>query len=130
MEGAPALSQAAAHELASLEPARACKLLDDEGHECGAILLDLRAAVLLGAALLAVPRDEALRQVQENDPSEDALLAMSEICNNLTAPVNAVTGNRHVRATALNSVDVGSLPQPRARLDLTVDGGRLVLAMF
>lgn len=130
MEGAPALSQASAHELTSLEPARACKLLDDEGRECGAILLDLRAAVLLGAALLAVPRDEALRQVQENDPSEDALLAMSEICNNLTAPMNAVTGNRHVRATALNSVDVGGLPQLRARLDLTVDGGRLVLAMF
>jgi hypothetical protein len=131
MEGAPAFAQAAtAHDLASLEPAHACKLLDDEGRECGAILLDLRTAVLLGAALLAVPRDEALRQVQENDPSEDALLAMSEICNNLTAPVNAVAGNRHVRATALSSVDVGALPPSRARLDLTVDGGRLVLAMF
>jgi hypothetical protein len=131
MEGAPAFVQArAAHELASLESAHACMLLDDEGRECGAIVVDLRAAVLLGAALLAVPREEALRQVQENDPSEDALLAMSEICNNLTAPVNAVAGNRHVRATALSSVDVGALPKARARLDLTIDGGRLVLAML
>jgi len=131
MEGAPAMAQAeAAHELENLALAHACKLLDDEGRECGAIVMDLRAAVMLGAALLAVPRDEALRQVEQNEPSEDTLLGMSEICNNLTAPVNAVAGNRHVRATALNGVDVGTLPKARARLDLTVDGGRLVLAMF
>lgn len=131
MEGAPAMAEAPiAHELESLAPAHACKLLDDEGRECGAIVMDLRAAVMLGAALLAVPRDEALRQVEQNDPSEDALLGMSEICNNLTAPFNAISGNRHVRATALSGVDVGTLPKARARLDLTVDGGRLLLAMF
>lgn len=131
MEGAPPLeSSQAAPDLSELGALQACKLLDDEGRECGAILLDLRAAVLLGAALLAVPRDEALRQITENDASEDTLLAMSEICNNLTAPVNAVRGNRHVRATTLVGVDVGSLPRSRARLDLTVDGGRLLLVMF
>jgi hypothetical protein len=88
----------------------------------------------LGAGLLAVPRDEALRQLKDNDPSEDALLATSEICNNLTGPVNAARGsngpNEHVRSTALTSVDVSALPKVRARLDLTVDGGKLVLAMF
>jgi hypothetical protein len=107
-----------------------CKLLDDEGRERGAIILDLRAALLLGAGLLAVPRDEALRQLKENDPSEDSLLATSEICNNLTGPVNAVAGNAHVRSTALSRVDVSTLPKLRARLDLVVDGGKLVLAMF
>jgi hypothetical protein len=86
--------------------------------------------VLLGAALLALPRDEAERQLRQDEPSEDALLATSEICNNLTGPVNAVAGNQHVRSTALVSVDVGSLPKPRARLDLAIDGGCVVLAMF
>jgi len=108
----------------------ACKLLDDEGRERGAVIMDLRAALLLGAGLLALPRDEALRQLKDNEPSEDALLASSEICNNLTAPVNAVAGNPHVRSTVLVSVDVSTLPKARGRLDFTVDGGVIIFAMF
>jgi hypothetical protein len=71
-----------------------------------------------------------LRQLNDNEPSEDALLATSEICNNLTGPVNATSGNDHVRSTALTGVDVSSLPKLRARLDLMVDGGKIVLGMF
>ena len=133
MDAAPPLEQssrqAALEELAGLQ---ICKLLDDEGRERGAIVLDLRAAVLLGAALLALPRDEALRQLNENEPSEDALLATSEICNNLTGPVNAVAGNEHVRSTALTSahVSASALPRPRARLDFNVDGGQVAVLMF
>jgi hypothetical protein len=131
MDAAPALEQnSRSSALEDLVGLQVCKLLDDEGRERGAILLDLRAAVLLGAALLAVPRDEALRQLNENEPSEDALLATSEICNNLTGPVNAVEGNEHVRSTALTSADVSGLPKARARLDLSVDGGQLVFMMF
>jgi hypothetical protein len=130
MGDAPTLERAAEAPLDVMEHAQACRLLDDEGRERGAILLDLRAAVLLGAALLALPRDEALRQVSENEPSEDALLAMSEICNNLTGPVNAVAGNAHVRSTALSGVDVSTLPKLRARLDIAIDGGRMLLCLF
>ena len=130
MGDAPTLERAAEVPLEALEHAQACKLLDDEGRERGAIILDLRAAVLLGAALLALPRDEALRQVRENEPSEDALLAMSEICNNLTGPVNAASGNEHVRSTALTGVDVSTLPRLRGRLDISIDGGRVVLGVF
>ena len=131
MEQAPRMT-ASVGELAleTLTKPTACKLLDDDGRERGIIILDLAAAVLLGAALLALPRDEAERQVREDDASEDTLLATSEICNNLTGPVNAVAGNQHVRSTALVSADVGALPKPRARLDLTVDGGNVVVAMF
>ncbi len=131
MDAAPALEQSSeAAPIADLVGAQICKLLDDEGRERGAIILDLRAAVLLGAALLAVPRDEALRQLNESEPSEDALLATSEICNNLTGPVNAVVGNEHLRSTALTGAEVSDLPRPRARLDLSVDGGQIVVAMF
>jgi hypothetical protein len=108
----------------------ACKLLDDEGRERGAIVMDLRAAVLLGAGLLGVPREEALRQIKENETSEDALLATSEICNNLTGPVNNVKGNDHVRSTVLERVDAKTLPKPRARFDIGVDGGNVVIAMY
>lgn len=130
MGAAPAVEKASATSFDKLDRPQFCKLLDDEGRERGAIVLELKAAVLMGAGLLALPREEALRQVRENDPSEDALLAMSEICNNLTGPVNAVTGNDHVRSTALTSGDVSELPSPRARLDLTLEGSRFVLAMF
>lgn len=131
MEQAPKLTAAVSEiALETLTKPQSCKLLDDDGRERGVIVLDLAAAVLLGAALLALPRDEAERQVRDGDPSEDALLATSEICNNLTGPVNAVTSNQHVRSTALVSVDVGELPKLRARLDLAIEGGSVVLAMF
>jgi hypothetical protein len=130
MGSAPELEKSAEKPFDSLKNPQACKLLDDEGRERGAIIMDLKAAVLLGAALLALPRDEALRQIRQNDASEDALLAMSEICNNLTSPMNSVSGNAHVRSTVLAAVDVSTLAKPRARLDTTVDGGILVVAMF
>ena len=130
MGSAPPLELAAALPFDRLDRAQACKLLDDEGRERGAIVLDLKAAVMLGAALLALPSEEALRQVRENEPSEDALLAMSEICNNLTGPVNAIAGNQHVRSTKLTGVDVSELPTPRARLDLAAAGGHLAVVMF
>jgi hypothetical protein len=130
MEGAPTLETAPRVALADFTRPQGCRLLNDEGVECGALVLDLRAAVLLGAALLAVPRDEALRQIEQDEPSEDTLLAMSEICNNLTAPINAASGNRHVRATALSSLDVATLPAARERADFAVDGGALVLLLF
>jgi hypothetical protein len=130
LEKPPPLEPTKEISLDGLTDPQACKLLDDEGRERGAIILDLRAALLLGAGLLALPRDEALRQLKENEPSEDALLATSEICNNLTGPINAVPGNAHVRSTAMAGVDVSALPKPRARLDLTVDGGKLIIAFF
>jgi hypothetical protein len=126
----PAIERAAEQPLDKLDRPQICKLLDDEGRERGAIVLELKAAVLLGAGLLALPHDEALRQVADNEPSEDALLAMSEICNNLTGPVNAVAGNQHVRSTALSGADVSALPPPRARLDLTLEGSHFALVMF
>jgi hypothetical protein len=130
MGSAPSLEKRAEVAFETLNDPHACKLLDDDGAERGIILMDLCAAVMLGAALLALPRDEAQRQVREKDPSEDALLAMSEICNNLTGPVNAVKGNAHVRSTALAAVDVSALPRPRVRLDLAIEGGLLVVAMY
>jgi hypothetical protein len=129
--GVPAqLERGESNSFDALDRARVCMLLDDEGRERGAVVLDLKAALLLGAGLLGLPREEALRQIKENDPSEDALLAVSEICNNLTGPVNAVAGNAHVRSTALGNLEPGRLPAARSRLDLTFEGGHVIIAMF
>jgi hypothetical protein len=130
MGSPPSVERAGELAFDKLDRPHVCKLLDDEGRERGAIVLELKAAILLGAGLLALPREEALRQVEHNDPSEDTLLATAEICNNLTGPVNAVAGNQHVRSTALTSADVSALPPPRSRLDLSLEGAHFVLAMF
>jgi hypothetical protein len=129
----PKMERTAEVALAQFNAAQVCKLLDDDGAERGAIVLDLKAAVLLGAGLLALPREEAERQVKAADPSEDALLATAEICNNLTGPINAVSGNAHVRSTALRALapsELEGMPAPRQRLDLIIEGGRVTLAMF
>lgn len=130
MDPAPPLEEAAALELSQLLKPRGCKLLDNDGRERGIVVLDQRAAVMLGALLLGLPREDAERQIVQGQPSDDCLLATSEICNNLTGPLNAVPGNEHVRSTALVEVNVGELPEVRHRLDLQVDGGRVILAMF
>jgi hypothetical protein len=130
---APELQPVPEVPLGQIQAGQVCKLLDDDGRERGAIILDLRAAIRLGSALLALPKEEAERQIDAAEPSEDALLATSEICNNLTGPINAVAGNAHVRSTALVALtasEVEHLPATRQRLDLLVEGGRLVLAMF
>jgi hypothetical protein len=130
---APELKQVAQTPLDQLRSGQLCKLLDDDGRERGAIILDLNAAVKLGAALLALPREEAQRQIDAVEPSEDALLATSEICNNLTGPINAVSGNAHVRSTALVALspsELEHLPAARHRMDVVVESGRVVFAMF
>jgi hypothetical protein len=129
MEQAPAFRKQE-HELETLGSPYGCKLLDDDGRERGAIVLDLAAVATLGGALLGSSGEEIARQLHSGEVSEDALLATSEICNNLTGPLNAVSGNQHVRSTALVSVDVGALPRARARLDLIVEAGKLTLVLF
>lgn len=131
MDAAPKLDLLASEPMLwKLNAPKACLLLDDNGRQRGAVILDLAAATLLGAALLGLPRDEATRQISENAPSDDVLLATAEICNNLAGPINAVPKNDHVRASGLTEVDVGSLPQVRSSLNLGLEGGRVVVVMF
>lgn len=131
MESAPPLQRLARPPaLDTLAGPKACRLMDEEGRERGALVLDVTAAALLGSALLALPREEALEQARENRVSADALLAVSEICNCLAAPINAVAGNPQIHVTALEDLDVAALPKLRARLELGVEEGVLVVAMF
>lgn len=131
MDPAPDLQlEAGEPMLWKLSEPRAVRLLDEGGSERGAIIVDATAAVQLGAFALSLPFDEGERQLRENQPSEEVLLAASEICSNLVAPLNALPENEPLHATPLGGVDVTELPQVRVSLNLSVQGGRIVIALF
>jgi len=73
-------------------------LVDDQNAEVGGIFCDAEAAIRLGGGLLMLSRSEIDAQVAAQMPSDEAMLSMSEICNNLSAPLNEIPGNLHVRA--------------------------------
>lgn len=72
-------------------------LTDESGRELGAVLANSRAIAELGGALLGFPT-ESIEQYASKGPSEDLLLAMSEICNSLGSAVNRASGDVRVRA--------------------------------
>jgi hypothetical protein len=79
-------------------------LIDDGNAEVGGILCDAEAAVRLGGGLLMLSHSEIDAQVSADKPSEEAKLSMSEICNNLSSPLNEISGNPHVRSQPLMSL--------------------------
>ena len=106
-------------------------LVDDQNEEIGAIICDVEVAVRLGGALLMLSRSEIDAQVSAGEPSDESKLSMSEICNNLSGPLNEVPGNPHVRAQPLVSL-ADRVPDwvrtPRSRLICVhPGGGQLVL---
>jgi hypothetical protein len=106
-------------------------LIDDKDVEVGAICLDLKATVFLGGTLLMVPESELTSQVRAKKASEDSIAASNEVCNALSASVNNVPGNPHVRTTflALLTAETGPwLQSARAQLGLTDTlGGKVVV---
>jgi hypothetical protein len=84
-------------------------LVDDQDGEVGAVLCDAEAVARIGGALLLLPRSEIDAQATTGAPSEESKMSMSEICNNLSGPVNETRGNPHVRARILTPLD-GNVP--------------------
>jgi hypothetical protein len=81
-------------------------LIDDDGKEVGAVLANLAATVHLGGVLMMLPESELKAQMRSGEPSEDAIAAMSEVCNNLSGSFNNVQGNMHVRSGYLEPHDL------------------------
>jgi hypothetical protein len=106
-------------------------LVDDDGADVGGVLCDVEAVARLGGALLMLPRSEIDAQASAGTPSDDVKMAASEICNNLSGPVNDVPGNPHVRAlsiAALTERIPDWLETARVRLACVhPGGGKLVL---
>lgn len=93
-------------ELAALY---ACVLVDDDGHEVGAVLADIRATANLGGKLAGLPSSLIEEQSKTGVLSEAVTAAMSEVCNTLSGVLSRVPGNCNVRSTPLESFRVDRL---------------------
>ena len=85
------------------------RLLDDDGNEVGVIVADLLAAVGLGGALMMLPPHELEAQRTAQALSEDAISAMAEVANNLSATINQQPEATHVRVGPLEQMSNGNL---------------------
>ena len=93
-----------------LGPCWVSRLIDDEGHDVGAIVADRAAAVALGGALMSLPEHELEAQRALDTPSEDILGAMSEVSNTLCEAINQqASGALPVRVRPIEPLSPGSL---------------------
>ena len=79
-------------------------LLDDNDEVVGVILADLTAAVSLGGQLMMLPVGGLEDQIEENDPTNLVIDAVSEVFNNVTVTMNTIEGNPHVRSRPAKEV--------------------------
>jgi len=93
-----------------LGPCWVSRLIDDEGHDVGAIVADRAAAIALGGALMLLPENEIEAQRALPTPSDDILGAMSEVANNLCEAINQrAGGGLQVRVKPIEPLTPGSL---------------------
>lgn len=98
-------SQSTSAAVDKLSLPHASILIDDEGQPVGAVVADLTATVQLGGMLMMMPQPGLEDQIDESDPSNTVVEAFSEVVNNLTVSLNAITGNPHVRSTPVERLD-------------------------
>ena len=108
------------------------RLIDDEGHEVGAIVADLQATTALGGAVLSLGEAEIEAQRAAHTASEDVIAAMSEVANNLSGAINQEPGKTQVHVTPIEPLAIGLLdwakaPSQALCLEVEADAGRLFL---
>jgi hypothetical protein len=121
-----------AFNVSTLGPCWVSRLIDDEGHDVGAIIADRAAAFTLGGALMSLPELELTAQRTLGTPSEDVLGAMSEVANNLCETINQ-SSRLKVRVKPIEPLAMGSLEwadKPGASLELELSGGLGRLFLF
>lgn len=115
----------------ALGPCWVSRLIDDEGHEVGAIVADRAATLSLGGALIGLPPHELEEQRGLAAPSEDVVSAMSEVSNNLCEAVNQEPGGCQVRVKPIEPLSPSMLGWVDAgrglELELSSGAGRLFL---
>lgn len=106
-------------------------LKSDGGEVLGALIMDTEATIRLAGGMLMEDVEELDAQVEDGTPSDDVLDAAGEVLNTLTSAVNKTSGNAHVRAGALETLESSEqawLTSARAREDFNFSvGGRLVV---
>ena len=108
------------------------RLIDDEGADVGAIVVNRAAATTLGGALIALPEHEIEEQRSLDSPSEDVIGAMGEVSNSLCEAINQAGGGTQVRAKPIEPLMSGLLDWVESsgrgvELELNDGVGRLFL---
>ncbi|MET0794191.1 MAG: hypothetical protein ABW061_21900 [Polyangiaceae bacterium] len=115
------------------EPYWLSPLIDDDGVEAGMIVADLMATVTLGGQLMMLPPQELDEQRKNRTPSQDAIEAMGEVSNNLSATFNQLPDAIRLRVKPIEALSPGALdwvtPEIH-KLQLEVAGGMGNLYLF
>jgi hypothetical protein len=113
------------------EPIRfAALIIGDGGETLGAILADLRGAVVLGGALLMDSEDSVAAQIAAGEPAQEVLDALAEVCNTVVDAVAAAgenPGARVERAAPLDARELPWLDSPALSLEMDLGGGGRLL---
>ncbi len=108
-------------------------LIDDDGVEAGMIVTDAIATVTLGGQLMMLPPQELDEQRKNRKPSQDAIEAMSEVSNNLSAAFNHLPDAIRLRVKPIEPLAPGALdwvtPEIH-KVQLEVAGGMGNLFLF
>jgi hypothetical protein len=107
------------------------RLIDETGHDVGAIVSDQAASATLGGALMRLPEHEIEAQRAHEMPSQDVIGAMSEVANQLCETINQA-GGVHVRVKPIEQLSPGALDWTKTasgqlELELADGFGRLFL---
>lgn len=105
------------------------ELHDDDGLLVGTMISDIEATVKLACMLMMLPEDEVQEQLASNEASEDSVETMSEIFNTMSATINNVKSNPHVRTTPLgplNPQEFEWVKTTKRRIDLDVGCGGVI----
>ncbi len=109
------------------------KLNTDDNAPLGVILANLDAVVQLGGELMMLPDAELQHQLSQQEASEDAVAAMSEVCNALSGTFSEHPGNARVRSTYLERHELDNALWLKGATDvvqLEVGSGGLVLLVM
>lgn len=115
------------------EPYWLSPLIDDDGVEAGIIVADMLATVTLGGQLMMLPPQELDDQRKNRAPSQDAIEAMSEVSNNLSAAFNQLPDAIRLRVKPIEPLSPGALAwvTPEIyKMQLEVAGGMGNLYVF
>jgi len=105
------------------------ELHDDDGLLVGTMISDIEATVKLACMLMMLPEDEVQEQLASNEASEDSVETMSEIFNTMSATINNVKSNPHVRTTPLgplNPQEFEWVKTTKRRIDVDVGCGGVI----
>jgi hypothetical protein len=92
-------------ELAAKGPVYAAAINNHDGHDVGAMILDIESALRLAGALLMESDDMITSLLEEKMMSDEMLDAASEVCNTLMSAFNKISGNPHLRVSKLSLLD-------------------------